>query len=323
YRFIEIFSIFNALSQILICKKCKEDIKFGETGNRGFKSFQNCCYVLMWWVTKIDSSPLINNVFEINRRITFVIIPLEVCKEDINIFCGLKNHTGKIIELVVKSSCCQSCIYWKNKRHAADYLQWFEDYKEMCAINLSTVEQMKIDSMKEMFARSEEEFGMKYVNEHVKKITNTRLKYLENILKTAKIGENGNMIDALVKNLRELQKRLKNLTSKHQPALSKLVQNHLLPIYKDLTMHQREGTYESGDEGLKTTLKNVGYRRAEGSSFPLGTGSDRYFPFRRGIRVSSSPPEWQREFAGLTFPVSAYSRLENPIHRFRKKSHTG
>jgi len=36
--------------------------------------------------------------------------------------------------------------------------------------------------------------------------------------------------------------------------------------------------------GLKTALKNVGYRRAEGSSFPLGTGSDRYFPFRRRIR---------------------------------------
>jgi len=35
--------------------------------------------------------------------------------------------------------------------------------------------------------------------------------------------------------------------------------------------------------GLKTALKNVGYRRAEGS-FPLGTGSDRYFPFRRRIR---------------------------------------
>ncbi|KYQ59078.1 hypothetical protein ALC60_01913 [Trachymyrmex zeteki] len=57
------------------------------------------------------------------------------------------------------------------------------------------------------------------------------------------------------------------------------------------TIHQRKGTYEYGEEGLKITFKNVGYRRTEGSSFPLGTGSDRYFPFRRGIRVSSSSPE--------------------------------
>lgn len=388
YRFIEIFSVFNALSQILICKNCKEDVKFGETGNRGlgFKIAVMCSCGVM----KIDFCPLINNAFEINRRITFVMRLLGVCKEGINTFCGLMDickglnntiyyaavnniytasnavfrtlirkaveeekelnsqqkkplphftvsgdgswkkrgfsslfsvttligkNSGKIIDLVVKSSCCQSCIYWKNKRHTADYLQWLEDHKEMCAINLSgSAEQMEIDSMKEMFARSEEEFGTKYVNyigdanskifialldlqpygedvilkkseyvEHAEKIMNTRLK---NIFKIAKLGKEGNLIDALIKKLTkyyglairkhpdsvsEMKKaimatyyhmcstdknpqhqycplgaeswctwRVAETTEKldkfkHQPALSKQVQNHLLPIYKDLS----------------------------------------------------------------------------------------
>ena len=55
----------------------------------------------------------------------------------------------------------------------------------MCAINLSTVEQMKIDSMKEMFARSEEEFGMKYVNY----IGDADLKIFEALLDLQPYGE--------------------------------------------------------------------------------------------------------------------------------------
>lgn len=89
------------------------------------------------------------------------------------------------------------------------------------------------------------------------------------------------------------------------------------------TIHQREGTYECGrgelgDRGLKTTFKNVGYRRAEGSLFPLGTRSDRYFPFRRGIRdEGASLPLAQeaREATAYLLCIWACSRLKNPIRR--------
>lgn len=87
YRFVEIFTLFSALSQMLICKNCKKDIRLNETGNRGlgFKIAITCSC----GIRKIDSSPFVNSAFEINGRITFVMRLLEVCREGINMFCGL------------------------------------------------------------------------------------------------------------------------------------------------------------------------------------------------------------------------------------------
>jgi len=36
YCFIEFFTVFTALSELLICRTCQKNIKFQETANRGF-----------------------------------------------------------------------------------------------------------------------------------------------------------------------------------------------------------------------------------------------------------------------------------------------
>ncbi|XP_071652727.1 uncharacterized protein [Temnothorax longispinosus] len=303
YRIIEFFTVFSALTQMLICKNCKKNVTFGETGSRGlgFKIAVTCSC----GVRKIDSGPFINSAFEINRRIIFVMGLLGVCKEGINLFCGLMDmcqnfnykvyyasveniytaskgvfhilchkavkeeievnmqkgkpsqnlivsgdgtwkkrgfsslfgvttligqNTGKIIDLVVKSSHCQSCIFWKNKKGTVEYSEWFEDHKETCSINHSgSFGKMEVDSMKEMFSRSEEQFGVRYCNYigdgdsktfkalmdlqpygeditlkkhecvgHVEKRMGTRLR---NIKKAAKLGGKGKLTDTLIKKL--------------------------------------------------------------------------------------------------------------------------
>ncbi|EZA47414.1 hypothetical protein X777_16316 [Ooceraea biroi] len=87
YRIIEFLSVFTALADFLICRVCKQKIKFAESGHRGlgFKLFITCTC----GHREINSGPLIHTGYEINRRIVFVMRLLGIGREGINIFCGL------------------------------------------------------------------------------------------------------------------------------------------------------------------------------------------------------------------------------------------
>lgn len=87
YRIIEFLTVFLAISDIVICRSCKQKITFAESGHRGlgFKIALLC----MCGRREINSGPLINTGYEINRRIVFVMRLLGVGREGINVFCGL------------------------------------------------------------------------------------------------------------------------------------------------------------------------------------------------------------------------------------------
>lgn len=238
YKIIEFVTVFTALSQILICYKCKRSVRFEESGQRGlgFKIVVSCnCSH-----TEINSGPFIHNGFEINRRIVFIMRLLDIAREGINVFCNLmdmctglskssytkivehiheaakssfkdlskkavqeeiaKNiehgrpeklikvsgdgtwkkrgfksrygvttligySTGKVIDLVVKSSYCHACTSWKKKMHTIEYQIWLQDHEEECTKNHDgSAGKMEVDSVKDMFSRSEENFGVKYSN---------------------------------------------------------------------------------------------------------------------------------------------------------------
>lgn len=68
YRIVQLYSVLCAISNVVICRECKADIKFSETAGEGlgFEIVVSCeC-----GITKINSCPKIDNkAFEINRRI--------------------------------------------------------------------------------------------------------------------------------------------------------------------------------------------------------------------------------------------------------------
>ena len=70
-----------------ICKDCKKDVKFGESGNLGL----NFNIVLTCSCSRriISSGPTIHTGFEINQRVVFIMRLLGVGRQGINIFCGL------------------------------------------------------------------------------------------------------------------------------------------------------------------------------------------------------------------------------------------
>lgn len=240
YCIVSFLSVFTALAQIIVCKKCKKDIKFGETGHQGlgFKIVLMCeC-----GNRSIHSGPLINDkAYEINERLVLVMRLLGVGHDGIKLFCGLMdlgndfsinmykmimnniysaskavfklvtkkaveeektknaekempisnltvsgggtwekrnsfslssvstligNLTGKVIDAVVREINCPGCFYWMKKdKNTEEYANYHARYEEKCSVfHVKSASEMKISNIREMFFRSNELYGVRYVN---------------------------------------------------------------------------------------------------------------------------------------------------------------
>jgi len=88
YRILNFLTAFTAIAQAVVCKKCKSDITFTETGMRGldFKiviSCANCDKIC------IPTSPFIEKGYDINRRIVLAMRLLGVGLNGITKFCAI------------------------------------------------------------------------------------------------------------------------------------------------------------------------------------------------------------------------------------------
>ncbi|XP_076673205.1 uncharacterized protein LOC143371648 [Andrena cerasifolii] len=278
-------------------------------------------------------------------------------------------YSGKVIDIVVKGSYCQACTYWEKKKDNDDYKLWLEDHADECSINHhGSAGKMEVISMVEMFSRSEEKFGVKYLNYigdgdaktfkaivdmqpygddfdvkksecvgHVEKRMGSRLRSVE---KSAKLGGRGKLTEVLTKKLtkyyglairrnhesvEEMQKAVmatfyymistgenpqhQNCPTgtnswckwrvaeaagtigsyEHLPALHPDVQEHILPIYEDLSrvdLLERclGGHTQNANESFNATIwrlapkhLNCGFKIVEIASFlAAGTFNEGY-----------------------------------------------
>ncbi|KYN11782.1 hypothetical protein ALC57_16060 [Trachymyrmex cornetzi] len=75
-------------------------------------------------------------------------------------------YSKKVLDSVVKSSFCQECNLWNNKKNENidEYNEWYDIHEENCAINHNgSAGKMEIDAITEMFLRSKNEHGVLYV----------------------------------------------------------------------------------------------------------------------------------------------------------------
>ena len=141
-------------------------------------------------------------------------------------------YTGKIIDLVVRSSYCHACAIWSGKsKTSPEYLAWQENHDEKACTKTheGSAGSMEVESVKMMFSRSEELHGVIYGNYigdgdsktfssilqlnpygdeltvikserigHVQKRMETRLR---NVRKSKKLGGKGKLTEALIKKL--------------------------------------------------------------------------------------------------------------------------
>lgn len=237
YRIIEFLSVFTAISQLVICRKCQGEVQFCEDTQRGlgFKISVQCNCKTEY----INSGPLIDNKsYDINLRIVFVMRLLGISRHGINLFCGLMDisqglsntlyyaaletihggakavyniltrkaaeeektlnsehgeprsdisvsgdgtwkkrgftslfgittligkYSGKVIDLIVKSSHCLCCSLWESKCGTEEYNNWLDEHVDSCEINHDgSAGAMEAESVKEMFRRSWEWFQVRY-----------------------------------------------------------------------------------------------------------------------------------------------------------------
>lgn len=102
YRLINFVAVSFALSEILICKQCGKNVKFTETSKRGlgFKLVITCgeCEKVY-----INSCPLINNAYEVNRRIVFAMRLLGIGLNGIIKFCAFMDLPRPIFQVTYDS----------------------------------------------------------------------------------------------------------------------------------------------------------------------------------------------------------------------------
>ncbi|XP_077257590.1 uncharacterized protein LOC143894826 [Temnothorax americanus] len=72
-------------------------------------------------------------------------------------------HSKKVVDVNVKSSYCKQCEVWEKKKNTEEYNEWKIEHESNCQANLEgSAGKMEVDSIKEMFHRSEEQYGVKY-----------------------------------------------------------------------------------------------------------------------------------------------------------------
>ncbi|XP_018366586.1 PREDICTED: uncharacterized protein LOC108763445 [Trachymyrmex cornetzi] len=71
--------------------------------------------------------------------------------------------TGKVIDIITKSSYCKACESWAKRCDTAEYSEWLENYKNNCQANhTGSAGKMEVDAVIEMFRCSESLYDVKY-----------------------------------------------------------------------------------------------------------------------------------------------------------------
>jgi len=69
----------------------------------------------------------------------------------------------KCCKLIVKSSYCKQCEYWKDKYNSAEFKLWMQSHKETCSNYEKNSDKMEVDEVIEMFKRVEDLHKVKYL----------------------------------------------------------------------------------------------------------------------------------------------------------------
>lgn len=102
YNIIDFFTVFTTLATFVICKHCKQDIKFSQTGMQGlgFKILVQCDCA----DRTIRSCPMIAAMYDINIRLVFVIRLLGQGYEGLRLFLSLMDFHGRISQRIYYST---------------------------------------------------------------------------------------------------------------------------------------------------------------------------------------------------------------------------
>ena len=71
-------------------------------------------------------------------------------------------YSKKIVDVVVMSSYCRACEYWKKVKDAVGFALWYENHKKHCSAIKGSAGKMEVQGVVKMFLRSLEKFAIRY-----------------------------------------------------------------------------------------------------------------------------------------------------------------
>ena len=72
--------------------------------------------------------------------------------------------TGEVLDYLVKSLYCHECLFHQKDKESDEYKQRYDSHKDQCCINhVGSSDAMETQGAKEIFLRSIEKYGLKYV----------------------------------------------------------------------------------------------------------------------------------------------------------------
>lgn len=72
-------------------------------------------------------------------------------------------HSKKVVDVNIESSYCKQCEVWATKKDTEEYNEWKIERDSNCQSNHEgSAGKMEVDSIKNMFHRSEEQYAVKY-----------------------------------------------------------------------------------------------------------------------------------------------------------------
>ncbi|XP_015171456.1 PREDICTED: uncharacterized protein LOC107063850 [Polistes dominula] len=127
--------------------------------------------------TNTDIQSILKVITESMERAVVCIIQNASIYSLLGIVLLISKFSNKIIDVIVKSSICKACQYLATKNPIeAESLS--EDHKNECTTNHEGSNgKMEVDSVSEIFKRSEERYGLKYV----KYIVQTARNYVDTV----------------------------------------------------------------------------------------------------------------------------------------------
>lgn len=197
-------------------------------------------------------------------------------------------YSGKVLDLVVKSAYCRACTIKKKELNDDAFEEWYENHKETCSSNHEgSAGKMEVDSIIEMFLRSDEKFGVKYMNY----IGDGDSKTLAGILKENPYGDNcpvtknecvGHVQKRMGTRLRNIRKKEK-LGGKNR--LTEAIINKLT-VYYGLAIRRNVESVKEMKKAIVSTLDHYCSTDESPRHENCPSGADSWCEWRRAEAVN-------------------------------------
>ena len=217
---------------------------------------------------------------------------------------------GKVVDCVVKSKYCKECELWSKKKDTAEYAVWKEEHTKCDVNHDGSAGKMEVDSVVEMFCRSETLHQVKYSHyigdgdsKTFKGITDAKPYEDLTVLKKECVDH---VQKRMGTRLRNLIKKTKGLGGRGK-LTGKLIDE--LSIYYGLAIRRNSDSVQNMRSSIWATLEHKLSTDARPQHDKCPIGEDSWCSWQRA-KATNTLPEYKHKPA---LPIQVYEAIK-PIY---------